>query len=193
MEENYISNIDEETDLELINRIKQMELDNETYKHNIKKLKKECLEQKHKIRDLELEIESKGETIKNQNGLIQFYKKYRTEHEENDTQKKLVDYEAKIKSLEESNAIKDKKMEDLKNELSEQSALNEKLVDIITNKEETIKKMERGENNQENNENSNVTKLEEEIENLKNKISDLENENNKITDKYEEKINALNT
>ena len=83
-------------------------------------------------------------------------------------------------------------MEDLKHELSEQSALNEKLVDVITNKEEALKKMERGQDSQEKNENSNVAKLEEEIENLKNKISDLENENEKITDKYEDKINALN-
>ena len=192
MEDNYISNIEEESDLELLNKIKKLEIDNETYKQDLKGYQKKCLEQKHKIEDLTLEVESRGETIKNQNGLIKFYKKYRTEHEENEAQKKLVEYEAKIKSLEESNAIKDKKMEELKNELSEQSALNERLVDVITNKEETIKKMERGQDSQENNENSNVAKLEEEIDNLKNKISDLENENNKITDKYEDKINALN-
>ena len=192
MEENYISNIDDEADLELLNKVRQLEIDNETYKHNIKELKRKNLDQSHRIQDLELEVQSNLETIKNQNGLIKFYKKYRTEHEDNDDKKKLKEYEEKIKSLEESNAIKDRKMEDLKHELSEQSALNEKLVDVITNKEEALKKMERGQDSQEKNENSNVAKLEEEIENLKNKISDLENENEKITDKYEDKINALN-
>ena len=192
MEDNYISNIDEEADLELLNKINQLEIDCEKYKRDVKEYKKKLLEQKHRIQDLELEVESNQETIKNQNGLIKFYKKYRTEHEENDDKKKLAEYEEKIKNLEESNAIKDRKLEDLKNELSEQASLNEKLVDVITNKEETIKKLERGQDSQDNNENSNITKLEEEIENLKNKISDLENENNKITDKYEDKINALN-
>ena len=129
------------------------------------------------------------ETIRNQNGLINFYKQYRKEHEDSDDKKKLAEYEEKIKSLEESISIKDKKMEDLKNELKEQSALNEKLVDVITNKEETIRKLEKGVNLDEEDNNN---KLEEEIDNLKDKISDLENEKEKIIDKYEDKINALN-
>ena len=84
----------------------------------------------------------------------------------------MSEYEVKIKYLEESISIKDKKIENLNNEIKEQekATLNEKLVDVITNKEETTKKMEKG--NLDNNENSNITKIDEEINNLKSKISD---------------------
>ena len=91
--------------------------------------------------------------------------------------------------------IKDKKIADLTIELQEQSKLNEKLVDVITNKEETIKKMEKGQSVEDDsdNEKTNIAKLEEEIDSLKEKISDLKSEKDKIIDKYEDKIKALDT
>ena len=195
MEKRYslISNIgeeyDSEGDLENLEKLQELEIEYEQNKKELEDLKKKNLEQKHRIQDLEIECDHNMETIRNQNGLINFYKQYRKEHEDSDDKKKLVEYEEKIKSLEESISIKDKKMEDLKNELKEQSALNEKLVDVITNKEETIRKLEKGVNLDEEDNNN---KLEEEIDNLKDKISDLENEKEKIIDKYEDKINALN-
>ena len=84
----------------------------------------------------------------------------------------MSEYEEKIKSLEESISIKDKKIKNLNDEIKEQeqATLNEKLVDFITNEEETTKKMKKG--NLDNNENSNIIKLDEEIDNLKSKISD---------------------
>ena len=172
MEDSYLSNIgaeDDAVDLELLDRINQLEIDNEKFKIEIKDLKKENLEQKHTIEDLQIEAVHNSETIKNQNGLIKFYKQYRTEHEDNTEQKRMLEYEEKIKSLEESISIKNKKMEDLNKELQEQSSLNEKLVDVITNKEETIKKLEKGENMGEggNSDNSKITNLEAEIDNLK--------------------------
>ena len=171
MEDNYISNIGGENDLEFeyLDKINQLQIENEKYKIDLQELKKENLEQKHYIQDLEIESENNIETIQNQNGLIRFYKQYKIEHEDNVQQEKLTEYEEKIKSLEESITIKDKKIENLNNEIKEQAALNEKLVDVITNKEETIRKMEKGEN-LENDENNQNKKLEEEIDNLKSKI-----------------------
>ena len=56
-------------------------------------------------------------------------------------------------------------------ELQEKSNLKEQLVDAITNKEEIIKKMEKGPiiEDESNNRKTNIIKLEEEIENLKEK------------------------
>ena len=197
MEDNYLSNIGNDMDnldLEMLDKINQLEIDNEKYKIEIKDLKKENLDQKHRIQDLEIEADHNLETIKNQNGLIKFYKQYRLEHENEDEQKKIAQYEEKIKSLEESLSIKNQKIDELNKEIQEQSSLNEKLVDVITNKEEAIRKLEKGQNldAEDNNSNSNIAKLEDEIENLKGKISDLENEKEKINDQYEDKINYLN-
>ena len=196
-EADYISNMsenEEELDMEIVNRVNQLEIDNEKLKADLNDYKKENLEQKHRIQDLEIENDHNLETIKNQNGLIKFYKQYRTEHEEGSEGKKFSEYEERIRSLEESISIKEKKMLELSKELQEQSNLNEKLVDVITNKEEAIKKLEKGQNleDETNSPNANITKLEEEIDNLKEKISDLENEKDKIVDKYDDKIKALN-
>ena len=188
MEDSYLSNIGNEMDnidLEILDKINQLEIDNEKLKIEIKELKKENLEQKHRIQDLVIESDHNLETIKNQNGLINFYKQYRLEHENGAEQKKIAQYEEKIKSLEESLSIKNKKIDELNKEIQEQSSLNEKLVDVISNKEEAIKKLEKGQNIdiEGNNANSNIAELEYEIENLKSKISDLENEKEKINDK----------
>ena len=171
MEDNYISNISEgggDIDEEMLLRVNQLEIDNEKLKNELKDVKKENLDYKHRVQDFEIELAHNEETIKNQNGLIKFYKQYRTEHEDDIEKKKISEYEEKIKSLEESVAIKQKKIEMLNTEIKEQSALNEKLVDVITSKEETIRKMEKGGTDQDNREN--ISKLEEEIENLKGKI-----------------------
>ena len=132
------------------------------------------------------------ETIKNQNGIIKFYKQYRAEHEEEGDQKKVSELEEKIKSLEESLLIKDKKIEDLNKELKEVTALNEKFVDVITNKEEAIRKLEKGNNMDEDDTTATINKLEEEIEKLQQRISDLQNEKENIVGKYDDKIEDLN-
>ena len=61
----------------------------------IKELKKELLDQKHHITDLEIESDHNLETIKNQNGLIKFYKQYRLEHEDDAQQQKIALFEEK--------------------------------------------------------------------------------------------------
>ena len=196
-EQNYISNISDfnELDEELIVKNEQMELEIEKLKQELNDYKKENTSQKHKIQDLEIENDHYRETNKNQLGLINFYKQYRAEHEDSSNEKKIYELKEKINSLEDSMFIKDKKIADLTIELQEQSKLNEKLVDVITNKEETIKKMEKGQSVEDDsdNEKTNIAKLEEEIDSLKEKISDLKSEKDKIIDKYEDKIKALDT
>lgn len=193
MEDNYISNIGSESetsDLELYEQIDSLQKEKVKLEKEIKSLKRENLTQKHKLQDIEINMDHLKEQVKNQATLITFYK----DNKDNNKGKEL---EEKIKSLEESALIKDKKIDELTKELNEQSSLNEKLVDIITNKEETIKKLEKGTdiNNGLDNEGSlkiKVEKFEEEIENLKQKISDLESEKEKIIDKYEDKIALIN-
>ena len=196
-EQNYISNISDFNDLdeELIVKNEQMELEIEKLKQELNDFKKENTSQKHKIQDLEIENDHYRETNKNQLGLINFYKQYRAEHEDSSNEKKIYELKEKVNSLEDSMFIKDKKIADLTIELQEQSKLNEKLVDVITNKEETIKKMEKGQSVEDDsdNEKTNIAKLEEEIDSLKEKISDLKSEKDKIIDKYEDKIKALDT
>ena len=195
MEDSYISNIgdaDQSMELELLDKVNQLEIDCEKYKQDCLDLKKENLELKHRVQDLEIDIEHSSETIKNQNGLIKFYKQYRAEQEESGDQKKVGELEEKIKSLEESLLIKDKKIDDLDKELKEASALNEKLVYVITNKEETIKKLEKGNNMDEDDTTATINKLEEEIEQLQQRISDLQNEKENTIDNYDDKIKALN-
>ena len=193
MEDNYISNFGSESDtsdLELYEQIDTLQKEKGKLEKEIKALKRENMTQKHNMQDLEINIDHLREQIKNQTTLIKFYK-------DNKDNNKNKESEEKIKSLEESVLIKDKKIAQLTLELNEQSSLNEKLVDVITNKEEIIKKLERGTDtsNGLNNENSlkiKIEKFEEEIENLKQKISDLESEKEKIIDKYEDKITLIN-
>ena len=193
MEDNYISNFGSESDtsdLELYEQIDTLQKEKGKLEKEIKALKRENMTQKHNMQDLEINIDHLREQIKNQTTLIKFYK-------DNKDNNKNKESEEKIKSLEESVLIKDKKIAQLTIELNEQSSLNEKLVDVITNKEEIIKKLERGTDtsNGLNNENSlkiKIEKFEEEIENLKQKISDLESEKEKIIDKYEDKIALIN-
>ena len=196
-DQNYISNISDFNDLdeELIIKNEQMELEIEKLKQELKDYKKENTTFKHRIQDLEIENDHQKETLKNQMGLIKFYKQYRSDHEDSSNEKKIDELKEKINSLEGSMFIKDKKIADLTIELQEQSKLNEKLVDVITNKEEIIRKMEKGQSveDESTNEKSDATKLEEEIDNLKEKISDLKSEKDKIIDKYEDKIKALDT
>ena len=51
-----------------------MELKNERFKQELKDYKKENANQKNRIQDLEIENDHQTETIKNQMGLIKFYK-----------------------------------------------------------------------------------------------------------------------
>ena len=193
MEDNYISNIGSESDtsdLELYEQIDNLQKEKGKLEKEIKTLRRENLAQKHNMQDLEINMDHLKEQVKNQSNLIKFYK-------DNKDNNKNKESEEKIKSLEESLLIKDKKIEELTKELSEQSSLNEKLVDVITNKEEIIKKLEKGTdiNNGLDNEDNlkiKIEKFEEEIENLKQKISDLESEKEKIIDKYEDKIALIN-
>ena len=193
MEENYISSFGSESetsDLELYEQIDNLQKEKGKLEKEIKTLKRENLAQKHNIQDLEINMDHLREQVKNQTNLIKFYK-------DNKDNNKSKESDEKIKSLEESILIKDKKIEELTKELNEQSSLNEKLVDVITNKEEIIKKLEKGTdiNNGLDNEDNlkvRIEKFEEEIENLKQKISDLESEKEKIIDKYEDKIALIN-
>ena len=193
MEDNYISNIGSESDtsdLELYEQIDNLQKEKGKLEKEIKTLRRENLAQKHNMQDLEINMDHLKEQVKNQSNLIKFYK-------DNKDNNKNKESEEKIKSLEESLLIKDKKIEELTKELSEQSSLNEKLVDVITNKEEIIKKLEKGTdiNNGLDNEDNlkiKIEKFEEEIENLKQIISDLESEKEKIIDKYEDKIALIN-
>ena len=188
MEDQYISNIgtsDESSEFELYEKIDELEKQNGKLQKEIKDLKKEILIQKHKIQDLEIDTDHHIETIKNQTNLIKFYK----------ANNKSKEFEEKAKSLEESIIVKQKKIEELSRELSEQSSLNERLVNVITTKEEIIKKLEKGTDdglNDDNNLKLKIEKNENEIENLKQRISDLESEKEKIIDKYEDKIALLN-
>ena len=193
MEENYISSFGSESetsDLELYEQIDNLQKEKGKLEKEIKTLRRENLAQKHNIQDLEINMDHLKEQVKNQTNLIKFYK-------DNKDNNKSKESDEKIKSLEESILIKDKKIEELTKELKEQSSLNEKLVDVITNKEEIIKKLEKGTNinnglDNEDNFKIRIEKLEEEIENLKQKISDLESEKEKIIDKYEDKIALIN-
>ena len=193
MEDNYISSIGSESetsDLELYEQIDNLQKEKGKLEKEIKTLRRENLTQKHNIQDLEINMDHLREQVKNQTNLIKFYK-------DNKDNNKGKESDEKIKSLEESILIKDKKIEELTKELNEQSSLNEKLVDVITNKEEIIKKLEKGTdiNNGLDNEDNlkiRIEKFEEEIENLKQKISDLESEKEKIIDKYEDKIALIN-
>ena len=193
MEDNYISNLDENNDveLEIYEKYELLKIDFEKLNNEMKELKKENLEQKHHIQDLEIDNAHYEERNKNQEGLIKFYKQYRTEHEESIVEKKIAQLEEQIKSLKESIEIKNKKIEDLNQELQDQINLNEKLVNVITNKEEIIKKLEKGVNPEEG-DSDEKAKLEEEIDHLKERISDLGSEKDKIIDKYEDKISKIN-
>ena len=179
-------------DLDSLEKINKLKIEVEKYKQKSSDLEKENLNQKHRIQDLEIEIDHNEETIKNQLGLIKFYKDYRKEQEKKNDQKYLEQYEEKIRSLEDSIAIKDRKIDTLYQELKEQTNLNERLVDVITSKEEIIKKLQKGINVGDGTGDANATKFEEEIDNLKQKISDLESEKNSIIDKYDDKIKELN-
>ena len=189
----YMSNISVDAlDLDSLEKINKLKIEVEKYKQKSSDLEKENLNQKHRIQDLEIEIDHNEETIKNQLGLIKFYKDYRKEQEKKNDQKYLEQYEEKIRSLEDSIAIKDRKIDTLYQELKEQTNLNERLVDVITSKEEIIKKLQKGINVGDGTGDANATKFEEEIDNLKQKISDLESEKNSIIDKYDDKIKELN-
>ena len=179
-------------DLDSLEKINKLKIEIEKYRQENSDLKKENLNQKHRIQDLEIDIDHNEETIKNQLGLIKFYKDYRKEQEKKNDQKYLEQYEEKIRSLEDSIAIKDRKIDTLYQELKEQTNLNERLVDVITSKEEIIRKLQRGINVGDGTGDANATKFEEEIDNLKQKISDLESEKNSIIDKYDDKIKELN-
>ena len=188
-----MSNLSEDAlDLDSLEKINNLKIEIEKYRQENSDLKKENLNQKHRIQDLEIDIDHNEETIKNQLGLIKFYKDYRKEQEKKNDQKYLEQYEEKIRSLEDSIAIKDRKIDTLYQELKEQTNLNERLVDVITSKEEIIRKLQRGINVGDGTGDANATKFEEEIDNLKQKISDLESEKNSIIDKYDDKIKELN-
>ena len=195
MADNYISNLDENNDIEfeIYDKYERLKIENEQLKNEMNTIKKDFLEQKHRIQELEIENAHLEETKNNQEGLIKFYKRYRSEHEESSLEKKFAQFEEQIKSLKESVEIKNKKLDDLNKELQEQANLNEKLVNVITNKEEIIKKLEKGISPDEaDGEKTNIAKLEEEIDRLKERISDLGSEKDKIIDKYEEKISKIN-
>ena len=99
MEDSYISNIDENNDLEMeiYEKYDLLKIDYEKLNNDMNDLKKENLKQKHQIQYLQIENEELTQTKKNQEGLIKFYKQYRSEHEESSMEKKFAELEEQIK------------------------------------------------------------------------------------------------
>ena len=89
MEDNYITNMDISNIEDDDDKISQLRIELEEKNNEIKDLTKSNLEMKHKIEELENDNDSYLRAIKNQNGLNIFYKKYRTEYE-NNTEKNFI-------------------------------------------------------------------------------------------------------
>ena len=139
MEDSYISNIQEDDqilDSDSIEKIHQLETQIESLKLQLSESEKKIISQKHQIENMEIELSNKNNTIKNLEGLVQFYQQ---EKGSNDEDNKYQEYENKIKNLEESLEIKNKKIEEIKKDLTEQNAVNEKLINALVEKEENNK------------------------------------------------------
>ena len=199
MEDNYMSTLgDNEADLELLDKCKDLEKENETLKKEIIDQKTQLLAQKHQIEDAQIENDNFIETIKNLQGLIEYYKQNRNEGDENENAEnsekfrnmelKLVKLKDKIKDLEDSLSVKNTKFDQISEELKQQNELNEKLVSVITNKDEEIKnlKEKKGKNIQTENLN-----LPENVEELKKYIIDLKEQSESLKNDYESKIKEL--
>ena len=151
MEDNYLSNIGDgdENEIKLLKKNKLLEAENEKLKNDLVEANKKNLIQKHQIEGQELEHENFIETIKNLQGLIEYYKENRKDNDEEEEtaekmremELKLVKYKDKIKDLEDTVEVKNSKIEQMNLDMKELSSLNEKLISVITSKDEEIKNL----------------------------------------------------
>ena len=205
MEDSYISNIQEDDqilDSDLLEKIHQLEAENETLKLKLSEGDKKIISQKHQIENMEIEFSNKNNTIKSLEGLIQFYQQEKGSNKEEENINKYQEYEDKIKNLEESITIKNQKIEQIKQDLNEQYSVNEKLINALTEKEEINKNKkddddlsDNSDDSNENNKANDIKKLgllQDKIEELEEIIIDLNKDKENITDKYEEKIQEIN-
>ena len=205
MEDSYISNIQEDDqilDSDLLEKIHQLETENESLKLKLSEEDKKMISQRHQIENMEIEFSNKNNTIKSLEGLIQFYQQEKgSNKEEEDNNSKYQEYEDKIKNLEESIIIKNQKIEQIKQDLNEQYSVNEKLINALTEKEEINKNKKDDDDLSDNSDDSNENNkndikklglLQDEIEELEEIIIDLNKDKENITDKYEEKIQEIN-
>lgn len=201
MEDNYISNFSsnidgDESDMKLLKRNKELEAENEKLKNDLVEANKKNLIQKHQIEGQELEHENFIETIKNLQGLIEYYKENRKdddEEEENaekmrDMELKLVKCKDKIKDLEDAVEVKNSKIEQMNLDMKELSSLNEKLISVITSKDEEIRNLTDKKKNLPENDDA---PLSENVDDLKKYIKDLKEKTDAIRADYETKINEL--
>ena len=204
MEDSYISNIQEDDqilDSDLLEKIHQLETENESLKLKLSEEDKKMISQKHQIENMEIEFSNKNNTIKSLEGLIQFYQQEKGSSKDEDNNNKYQEYEDKIKNLEESIIIKNQKIEQIKQDLNEQYSVNEKLINALTEKEEINKNKKDDDDLSDNSDDSNDNNkndikklglLQDKIEELEEIIIDLNKDKENITDKYEEKIQEIN-
>ena len=106
MEDSYISNIHEDDQIlesDYLEKIHQLETENDSLKIKLAELDKTIITQKHQIENMEIEFSNQNNTIKSLEGLIKFYK------QEKGADNIFQEYEEKIKNLEEIILIKQKK------------------------------------------------------------------------------------
>ena len=167
MEDSYISNIQEDDqilDSDLIEKIHQLETQNDSLKLQLSESEKKIISQKHQIENMEIEFSNKNNTIKSLEGLVEFYQQEKGSNNEDNN--KYQEYENKIKNLEESLEIKNKKIEEIKQELSEQYSVNEKLINALVEKEENNKSKKDEDNLSVNSDDNNENKKDIDIKGL---------------------------
>ena len=200
MEDNYLSNIGDgdENEIKLLKKNKLLEAENEKLKNDLVEANKKNLIQKHQIEGQELEHENFIETIKNLQGLIEYYKENRKDNDEEEEtaekmremELKLVKYKDKIKDLEDTVEVKNSKIEQMNLDMKELSSLNEKLISVITSKDEEIKNLRDKKGNLPENDD---TPLSENVDELKKYIIELKEKTEGIRNDYETRINELNS
>ena len=102
MEDSYISNIQEDDqilDSDLLEKIHQLEAENETLKLKLSEGDKKIISQKHQIENMEIEFSNKNNEIKSLEGLIQFYQQEKGSNKEEEENNKYQEYEDKIKKF----------------------------------------------------------------------------------------------
>ena len=192
MEDSYISNIHEDEQIlesEYLEKIHKLEAENDSLKLKLAESDKTIITQKHQIENIEIELSKKNNEIKSLEGLINFYKQ---EKGDNNQYQEFID---KIKNLEESLLVKNKKIEEINKDLNEQYSINEKLINALTEKDK-IKKEEDVDSDDSNDiEKINDTKkfesLQDKIEELEETINELNKDKENIADKYEDKIQEI--
>ena len=139
MQYSYISNIHEDDQIlesDYLEKIHQLETENDSLKIKLAELDKTIITQKHQIENMEIEFSNQNNTIKSLEGLIKFYK------QEKGADNIFQEYEEKIKNLEEIILIKEKKLEEVTKDLNEQLIINEKLINALAEKTEKEKNNE---------------------------------------------------